>query len=438
MLLAGPPGCGKTSAAHALAAHFGWEVVELNASDARNATAIRRVAGLGAVHQTFSSTGEYQSSKRGQHKLIILDEADNLYERASDAVTEAGDLSDRGGKRAILDTIEATQQPIILIANDAYAVTRGSERLARMILKVPFRRLSAPTVRKILKEAAAAEAVSVSDDVLHFLATRSEGDLRSALNDLEALSAGRSRVDTVVGLELAERNRGETAFEAVAAILKGTEMTGAVAAARDLDEPPDFLLAWLDENVATEYRDPRELERAYQRLSRADVFLGRTMRRQQFGLWGYATEVMAGGVAAAKAHRYETPPHYRFPGWIRHMGQTKGSRGARDRLAAKLGRLLHESQDQVVQAHLPPLRILCGRDQALAESVSLRCDLEEDEIRFLLGPKAADAYVEEVVAHVERRKAEPSRVQTELTPHPVSTGESPKASRHRGTRLGDF
>jgi len=35
-ILHGPPGCGKTSAAYALASDMGWEVIELNASDQRN------------------------------------------------------------------------------------------------------------------------------------------------------------------------------------------------------------------------------------------------------------------------------------------------------------------------------------------------------------------------------------------------------------------
>ena len=40
VILSGPPGCGKTSAAIALANDMGWEVIELNASDARSGAVI--------------------------------------------------------------------------------------------------------------------------------------------------------------------------------------------------------------------------------------------------------------------------------------------------------------------------------------------------------------------------------------------------------------
>ena len=85
---AGPPGTGKTSTALALANDMGWAVIELNASDARNADRIKRVATAGALHQTFTDDGAFQThgdagSGGGSmgRKLIILDEADNLYER---------------------------------------------------------------------------------------------------------------------------------------------------------------------------------------------------------------------------------------------------------------------------------------------------------------------------------------------------------------------
>src|SRR4030067_169472 len=114
-ILAGPAGTGKTSAALALAADRGWAVVEMNASDKRNAEAVKNVALRGAVTQTFSDRGEFLSTAKGGRKLIVLDEADNLLGR-----------EDTGGIGAIVDAVRRTGQPVVLIVNDYYGLTRRS------------------------------------------------------------------------------------------------------------------------------------------------------------------------------------------------------------------------------------------------------------------------------------------------------------------------
>ena len=50
LLLIEPPGVGKTTVARAVAADMGWQVIELNASDARNAGAIRKAATHASTH----------------------------------------------------------------------------------------------------------------------------------------------------------------------------------------------------------------------------------------------------------------------------------------------------------------------------------------------------------------------------------------------------
>lgn len=447
-ILAGPPGCGKTTAAHALAHEFGWGIVELNASDARNAGAIQRVAGVGAIHQTFSLEGEFQSSRDGHRKLIILDEADNLYERAADAKAEDGtDMGDRGGKRAIVDTITSTQQPIILIVNDAYALSRGSgSRLAKLAVKVPFRRLTAPTVRKALDRVAHAEGLQVNPEALQAIASRAQGDLRGAINDLQALAAGQVHVSSLDAAAWGDRNRPTSAFDAMATILKRRDAGRAIAAARELDETPDFVLLWLDENVPREYTKPEDLARAMDRLSRADIFLGRAMRRQQFSLWGYATEVMAGGVSAAKDEPYRSAPRYQFPGYLRRMSSSRGARGTRDALAAKIGAQLHMGKSKAVRDVVPQLRKGCQASQGFAEQVAIGLELDEDELRYLLGPDAEASMADEVVERVERRRQsnerqalpEPDPEEEDKDDSATSARQEADDSGTRPTSLGDF
>jgi len=139
VILSGKPGTGKTSSALAIANDFGWTAVELNTSDARNAEKIKKVATFGAMNETFSDNGMFISSRDGGRKLIIMDEADNLYERIEGSNQKDNEFSDKGGKKAIIDTINITQQPIILIVNDYYALIKGGgEALKQMCKLIKF------------------------------------------------------------------------------------------------------------------------------------------------------------------------------------------------------------------------------------------------------------------------------------------------------------
>src|SRR3989442_574590 len=169
VILQGDPGIGKTSAALALANETGWSAIEMNASESRNAEAIRRIATRGAVLQPFRETGEFVRSKEGGRKLIILDEADNVFGR-----------EDKGGIGAIVEMIQETRQPVVLIANDYYALTRRSSSLKRLCKTIKFQGVHEDAMKNILRTIASKESVDVTDDVFDVIVERAGGHLPRA------------------------------------------------------------------------------------------------------------------------------------------------------------------------------------------------------------------------------------------------------------------
>lgn len=393
--LTGKPGTGKTSAALALAGDLGWGVIELNASDARNEEAIRRVAGAGAINETFRDDGAFIKASSGGRKLIILDEADNVFGR-----------EDKGGVPAITDMIRTTRQPVVLIANDYYALTRRASSLKGLALEIKFRTIQSSTVEKVLHFVALAEGVQASAEVLRAVAEGAHGDLRAALNDFESLARGRKVVEVASLASLGGRDDRSNAYMMVEKVLQTMDVAAARKALRDLDEPPGFAILWLDENVPAAYRRPEELARAFYYLSRADMMLGRTVRRQYFGLWSYASDLMAGGVAVAKSGRSHGWVRVQFPTWLLQMSRSKAVRGRKAETYAKLGAYFHTSRREVGTAVAPYLPALMGADFDLAVNVTAGAGLDADDVADLLGHSVDTKEVQTIYKEARRRLEE--------------------------------
>ena len=161
-ILYGPAGTGKTSAALALAREFDWDIIEMNASDARTAGMIQKIAGPASRSMTFS----------GKLRLVVLDEADNLHGTA-----------DRGGAAAMLKLVRDTRQPVLLIANEYYEIEKP---LRDAIKGIQFRSVRSTTIAQALREICKAEGVACDPDALMLIAERAGGDMRSGINDLQA------------------------------------------------------------------------------------------------------------------------------------------------------------------------------------------------------------------------------------------------------------
>ena len=287
VVLYGSPGVGKTSAAHALANDMGWETVELNASDQRTADVIERFAGRAAMNATLSgsaSGGGASGANTASRQLVILDEADNIH----------GNY-DRGGKAAITDLVKNSGQPIVLIANEFYEMSRG---LRNACQDIEFRDVGSRSIVPALRDICRHENIEYEQDALDAIAEINSGDLRGAVKDLQAAAEGREAIteeDVVTG----ERDKSMGIFPFLDAVLKEERPKTALEASYQVDETPDDLTKWIEDNMLDVY-DRAEAARAYDFLANSDVWLGRVRATQNYSYWRYAGDNTAAGVAAAR------------------------------------------------------------------------------------------------------------------------------------------
>ncbi|WP_457554915.1 replication factor C large subunit [Candidatus Pyrohabitans sp.] len=367
LLLYGPPGSGKTSAAYALARDLNYDYIELNASDWRTRDVINRIVGSASRFGTLDPARE--------KKVIILDEVDGIHGRA-----------EYGGLAALKKLITGSRHPIILIANDPWKLPPEFRGLTQM---VEFKRINQRTVLRVLKEICRREGIAAEEKVLKIIAANSNGDLRSAINDLQALAEGRRKLTLKDAELLTMRDVEIKIFDTLVRILKTESIERAREAVRESGEDPDTILKWLAENLPLEYRDAQDLARAYNYLSRADVFQGRILRRQDWGLMSYMIDLMSAGVALAKKRKYPGYTRYQYPKIFAMYAQTRGERQSLDALAGKLqGKRdahtkIHASRRVIKEQFIPMLRHVMKHAPEMAALAASELELELKEIKLL-------------------------------------------------------
>ena len=377
LLLYGKAGIGKTSSAQALASDMGWEVIELNASDQRTKDAIGRVAGVASVTQSLSGAGR---------KLIVFDEADNLHGTA-----------DRGGAREMLEVIRNSRQPILLIANDLYGIPQEIRAKCEPVL---FRAIQARSIVPRLKFICTNEAIACSEAVLTHVAEEGGGDLRASINMLQGASSGRDRVS---GADVVSSPKDDrvSIFDLILSLFKGREDAALLAEAQAADEPPDTVLQWIEGNLV-HLPDPGSMALAYRWVSRADEYLGLTLRRQYYSLWRYANAVMLLGsslAAGGRGVRARLMPPAR---WRRISGYRR-QRAIRESLLRKMGERAHVPPEVLREDHLTLFaRLVEAEPVGHVRDLSLNAE----ELTMLIHDRAKAQAVVEAAERQEKEERE--------------------------------
>ena len=184
IIIHGPPGIGKTTAAHLAAKLAGYDILESNASDTRSKKLVE--SGLSEVLNNNSLLGYFASEGKeiDKHKkkiVLIMDEVDGM---------SAGD---RGGVGALAKVCKKTDIPMILICNE--------RKLPKMkpfdfvTLDIPFRRPTVEQVRSRIATICHREGLKLPMNVIDALIEGSNKDIRQIINMISTAKLDQTAMD---------------------------------------------------------------------------------------------------------------------------------------------------------------------------------------------------------------------------------------------------
>jgi len=356
IIIHGPVGCGKTAAVHALANELGYELIEMNAGDLRNRESIKEVMGNALAQRSLFE----------RKKLIFIDEIDNLTNH------------DYGGMNEINSLLTTSTHKIIMAANKPFE--KKLLTIRKKVNLIEFKKANDKDIFEILKKICGQEEVKYRENALRQLALLAGGDIRAAINDLQASGKEVNEVG------VSKREQEVSIFSALKTIFKSRGFS-VLNALDNVDMELGEAMVWIDENIPIEYRK-RDLYEAYKALSLADIFMKRISRNQSWRFLVYANAMMTAGVAFAKEKEKEKENFslnsYRRSERIFKIWAAQGSQ--KRETAKKLGNKLHCSGKKVFR-ELGHLRIIC-QDSAVKENLRNELNLNNEDIELMLGQKS--------------------------------------------------
>ncbi len=213
LIFFGPPGCGKTTLAHILANKVNYQLYEFNAV-------------LGGVNDLRKVIKEADADKEstGKKSIIFIDEIHRFNKGQQDALLpylERGDF-------------------VLFGATTENPNTSLNKAILSRVQKWRLEHLKEIELEELLLSVTKSENKNIAAELLKFIAKHSNGDARSALNQLEVLFQNEKKLKTLsmeeITKDLLFENRrydkdSERHYDVISAFIKsvrGSDVDGAI------------------------------------------------------------------------------------------------------------------------------------------------------------------------------------------------------------------
>ncbi len=177
---------------------------------------------------------------------------------------------------------------------------------------------------------------------------------------------------------ISEKDNINNIFDSVRTVLKSKNPKRIKNALR-LESEPGFILEQITENIPREYEKPEEIEKAYDMVAEADMYLGRAFHTRHYGYWKYTYDLMGVGVALAKDETYKKFSRYASSTFYSKLSRNRGKRDLRDRVATKMGEKMHTSRKVAIE-QFPYFEIMFEPED-LARDLADFFELDDAEVK---------------------------------------------------------
>ena len=362
VFLYGPAGVGKTALINAAANHFGYSIIEMNASDTRTKNAINKI---GKPATSYAALDKFTShSTKGN--VLFLDEVDGVFGQ-----------QDRGGIPAIIKIVNESLVPVMMAANDPDL--QKIKPLKKVCKVIRFQQIRLPIIITLLQTICLNENVTAEFEALERIAVNSRGDVRSAINDLQSIA----RVGKVITLQdtlfLTNRTKDISMFDTLRGVFSAKSHKDAATILNYSNvNYDDFLLSFSD-NLPRRYSNSEDLATAYDLLSKADMVRGR-VGTENWSLLKYFFNFLA--EAATVSPDSFKPFEFIYPPLrIMKLFWTKSQRTILDSISLKIGKKFHVSKKTAKEDVLPFIKIMLERKKT--KSIFTYLEFEPNEIDYI-------------------------------------------------------